>query len=278
MNSRRDVLAGLAGAALPGWSVQAAEATAEPTAEPIAELNLHDPATNLRAFIKLRGSLCSEPVFDLVRGRVYGLVGGQAARPLFKTVGAQRSIYTRRSAFEYSAVTRYIGLLLDWQTEQPLARWTNPYNGKDCPVPVTRYGPSEVRFLGDRMVPASLAPDPAQPGTRPWFVLGSVVHMREQILMPAPEMPLFPKADLMTFSGELRQLADPNLDTMPSRLSFTAVETWRPWMRMDAQAQAGTLWWQVAGVKLEGPGAYSPVLREQLQAVDPTFFDIESDA
>lgn len=41
-------------------------------------LNLDQPAENLRAFIKLLGSLDGKPVFDIVRGGVYGLSPGLA--------------------------------------------------------------------------------------------------------------------------------------------------------------------------------------------------------
>jgi hypothetical protein len=262
MSNRRAVLGGLAGLAALG-------ASETPFAAPATDLNLDDAATNLRSYIKLRGDLTGEPVFDLIRGRVYGLVAGQPARPLFKTVGAQRTAYSRRSPLEYAASTRYIGLLLDWRTERLLRTWQNPYTGGDCQVPVTRYGPAEMRFLADRMVPASLAPDEPPRGTRPWFLLGDVVHMLDEIIAPAPAGVLQPDADLMTFTGSLQQLVDPGLTRIPARLSFTAVEPWRDWMRME---KPGSLWWHVAGAKLDGPDGYGPELRALVQAEDPAFF------
>ena len=265
MISRRSVLAGLAGAALGAGEVTA---TTLPSG-----LNLDDPAENLRSYIKLRGDLAGEPVFDVIRGRVYGLVRGQPARPLFKTVGAQRTAYARRSSLEYRATMRYIGLLLDWSTESLLRTWRNPYTGTDCQVPVTRYGPAEMRILGDRMAAATLATDDPQSGKRAWFVLGDVVHMLDEVIAPAPAGDLQPDADLMTFTGNLQQLADPRLTRIPARLSFTAVEPWRDWMRME---QPGSLWWHVSGVKLDGPDGYSPELRALLQAEDPSFLSAGS--
>jgi len=190
---------------------------------------------------------------------------------LFKTVGAQRGVYARRSALEYSVVSRYVGFLLDWHTGQPLKTWVNPFNGQECEVPVTRYGPSEVRILGDRMVPAAVAPAEPPSSRRSWFALGDVVHILEEIVLPPPERGVFPKADLMTFSGDRRQLADPGTTRVPARLSFTAVETWRDWMGMQS-GPPGTLWWHVAGAKLDGPEDYAPELRAWLQAADPNFF------
>ncbi len=274
MTSRRDLLigtAGLIGAAATGWAATPSMAPARPD----LQLDLDDPATNLRAYIKLRGSLDERPVYDSICGSVYGLVAGQPAQPLFKTAGAQRSVYARRSALEYSAVTRYVGLLLDWETEQPLQVWTNPFTGEDCKVPVTRYGPSEVRFLADRMVSPAMAPAEPPSGKRHWFALGGVVHMLEEIMLPTPGPQVLPKADLMTFSGDWRQLADPGQTRMPARLSFNAVEPWRDWMGMQS-GPPGTLWWHVAGVKLDEPGHYAPEMRAWIQSAVPDFFRSES--
>lgn len=236
--------------------------------------DLDDPETNLRAFVKLVGSLDGKPVFDMVRGSVYGLSPGRAAQPLFRTVGAGVSVYSQTSALEYRSVSRYVGLLLDWETGQPLGRWTNPYTGEACEVPVTRYGPGEARIFSDRMLPAG-TPDEPTTGTRPWYRLGDVVHIRREVFPEAPERPLFPKADLMTYSGDWELLADPKILRMPSRLNFSAVETWRDWMGMDGQP-AGTLWWHVAGAKLAGADDYPAEVREWLLREDPSFFDAAS--
>lgn len=236
-------------------------------------LDLDDPAQNLRAFVKLLGSLDAAPVFDLIRGSVYALVPGEAARPLFRTAGAGRASYTRLSGLEYSAESRYVGLLLDGESGEPLRRWTNPYTGSVRDVPVTRYGPGETRILTDRIVTPAAAPASPPRGVRPWFRLGDVVHMQRNVILPAPTRPDFPKADLITYSGDWRALADPARDRIRSRLNFTAVEAWRPWMGMDGpDAPAGALWWHVSGVKLDGPADFPSPLRDWLRAVDPDFF------
>lgn len=260
MSTRREVIAGLtATAASPLLPAGAAVRDA---------LDLDDPEVNLRAYVKLRGSLDGEPVFDVVRGQVFGILPGQVTRPLFTTLGAQRSVYARRSALEYAASTRYLGWLLDPASGQVLERWTNPWNGADCAVPRTRYGPSRVRVLADRVLPAA---DPAEApvaGRRPWYLLGDIVHMLDEIVLPLPDGSAFPKADLMTFSGRWQDLADPRSSRMPSRLAFSAVEPWRDWMRME---EPGMLWWHVTGVKLAGPGDMPPELLALVQAEDPGF-------
>lgn len=260
MSSRREILAGIA--ALSGVGRPLAVAAGLP------ELRLDEPAANLAAYIKLRGDLRDAPVYDMVRGRVFGLVEGQAPRPLFKMVGGQRTHYRRVSGLEYRADSRYVGLLLDWQTEQPLERWANPYNGRECEVPVTRYGPAAARLLPDRMLPGTDKSAPL-PGTRAWFVIGNVLHMVDQVLAPAPPAAQ-PDGDLMNFAGDWRLVADPAVTRVPSQLSFTAVENWRDWMQME---QAGSLWWHVAGVKLGGPGDYPAEVAARLRQHDPDFFD-----
>jgi hypothetical protein len=268
LTRRREFLGGMLGLATSSFVV------ASPTVLPRSsyDLNLDDPAANLKAFIKLTGSLDSKPVYDIVRGSVYGLVAGQAAMPLFKTLGAGRSIYSRHSDFEYRAETRYIGMFLDWDTQKPLDKWINPYTGQECDVPVTRYGPNNIRILGDQILPANVDNQKTLGAKRAWFTLGNVVHMQREIILPAAGMSLFPKADLMTYSGDLQQLADPTLKRIPSQLNFSAVETWRDWMNMDPMKQPpGTLWWHVSGAKLDDPGDYPKELQQKLRREDPNF-------
>jgi hypothetical protein len=169
---------------------------------------------------------------------------------------------------EYHIETRYVGTLLDWQTEKPLRSWLNPYTDKRCDVPVTNYGASSARLLADRMAEMDDAPDKPPAATRPWYVMGDIVHMVDQIISPAVSS-LQPDADLMTFSGDGRLLADSAATRIPSRLSFTAVESWRDWMQMPQQ---GSLWWHVAGVKLASASDYADEFQTELLRVDPAFF------
>jgi hypothetical protein len=269
--TRRTILTGISTLGLGAVALN----TAYPPAADAAvgpELNLDDPASNLEAYIRLRGDTSGEPVYDLARGQVFGLVPGEAARPLFKMIGAQRSRYSRVSPLEYKIETRYVGLLLDWQTEQPLRNWLNPYTEKRCEVPVTNYGPTSARLLSDRIVAFGDAPDKPPAATRPWYVIGDIVHMVDQIISPAAPA-LQPDADLMTFSGDGNLLAESGVTRIPSRLSFTAVESWREWMGMP---QPGSLWWHVAGVKLASASDYPDEFLTELQRVDPAFFDGES--
>jgi hypothetical protein len=182
--------------------------------------------------------------------------------------GAQRSDYRRVSALEFHVETRYVGMLLDLQTGRPLQSWLNPYNEKQCEVPVTRYGPTPMRMLADAQMLAGTGPAQAPQATRPWFVIGDIVHMLDTIVSPV-EPSLRPDADLMTFSGSAKELADPGPTRVSSRLSFNAVEHWRDWMQME---QPGSLWWHVAGVKLAGPADYPEDFSERVRKLDPGFF------
>jgi hypothetical protein len=102
--------------------------------------------------------------------------------------------------------------------------------------------------------------------------------MQREVISSAPEMPLFPKADLMTYSSDWQQLANPKLKRIPSRLNFSAVEAWRDWMHMvPGEDPAGTLWWQVSGVKLDRASDYPPQLLQRLRSEDPNFFESRSD-
>lgn len=264
--TRRNVLSGIGGLGLGTVPLTVGGSRSE---SPDSELGLDDPEGNLTAYVKLRGDLAGRVVYDIVRGDVYGLVSEETPRPLFRLIGAQRSRYTRVSALEFLLETRYVGVLLDWETEQPLRSWMNPYNDRLCEPPVTRYGPSSARLLTDGMAPLDGDPGARPRATRPWFLLGDVVHLMDRISSPVARA-LQPDTDLMIFSGKARQLADPLTTRVPCRLSFTAVEHWRDWMHMQ---RPGSLWWHAAGAKLAGPGDYPQVIRAELQTLDPQFLE-----
>ncbi len=252
-------------------SVGAAAASAVPMPNALtADLDLARPEANLEAYIRLRGDLSGRPVYDMVEGRVYGLVAGEPPRPLFRTLGAGVSRYERVGPLEYTARTRYVGLLTDWLTNRLVQRWINPYTDRPCEVPITRYGPSAMRILSDRIVPAGASTEDTGPAAgRPWYVIGDVVHMVDEVFGAAPREGQ-PDGDIMTFSGHWSLLADAARTRVPSQLSFTAVEHWRDWMAMK---RAGSLLWHVTGVKLDGPADYPAGLLAVLGDEDPAFFD-----
>jgi hypothetical protein len=261
MISRREFLVRIGGTLAAGtvWPSMAASG-----------VDLNDPATNLEAYVKLRGNLSGELGYDLVRGRIYGLIQGEQARPLFRTLGAQVSRYERKSRLEFVTHSRYVGFLTDWETDRPLTRWTNPYNGKRCDVPVSKYGPGASRVLTDRTVSIDASDKPSDAsGIRPWYVVGDVVHMVDQFL-PAVPPSWLPDLDVMTYSGSWSQLRNASLTRIPSRLSFTAVERWREWMQMEL---AGSLLWHVNGVKLDSPDDFPDEAVALLVREEPVFFE-----
>jgi hypothetical protein len=236
------------------------------------EPDLDDPEKNLRAFVKLLGALDGAPVFDVIRGSVYALVAGRPPQPLFRTLGAGVATFKKLTPLEYRSTSRYLGLFLDWKSGEPIQSWQNPLNGALCTVPITRYGPGETRVLSGGIFPVGAGAERAPTDVWPWFRLGGVVHMQRAVMQETVPHPLFPKADLMTYSGDARLLTDPTVRRMPSRLNFSAVESWREWMKMQPSDPQGTLWWHVAGVKLDSGQGYPPQLREWILREAPDFF------
>lgn len=266
--TRRTLLTATSAICLGGYSL-AAHTAEHQTQRTVKLEDLQDPEHNLQAYIKLRGNLRPEPVWEMITGRVFGLVNSEKPRPLFKTLGATRTVYRRVSSLEYTAESRYVGLFLDLESGQLLQRWTNPYNMRECEIPSTRYD------MMPKIHPASAsfgkANEPPSPGVRSWFVIGDVFHMEDQIISPAtPDKQ--PDGDLMTFSASVADMADPALTTAPSRLSFNAVEHWRDWMQME---QDGSLWWHVSGAKVAGPAAFPDAIRSMVEKESPGFFTEE---
>ena len=264
--ARRDFLSALGGGlAAATWPITGHTGKSTESA-------LDDPAFNLKAFVKLIGALDEAPVYDLIRGSVYALVPGRPAQPLFRTLGAGVASYSQTSALEYRSESRYVGMLLDWNSDALLKKWDNPLNGASCDVPVTRYGPGGSSIQPGRIVPDGFPIDESSAGIWPWFRLGDSVHMTRAVLQESVAHPLFPKADLMTYNGDWRLMMDDAVLRMPSRLNFSAVESWRPWMQMGEDDPTGTLWWHVSGAKLTSADAYPLGVKTLLTNLAPDFF------
>ena len=67
------------------WGCQEATSQADETTEKASlNLDLNDPADNMTAFVKVRGSLNSgEEVIYYANGKIYGFVGGERDKPLY---------------------------------------------------------------------------------------------------------------------------------------------------------------------------------------------------
>ena len=265
--SRRHLLLAMAGSGAVATGLYSATSLFGSTHEADL-LDLNFAPDNLTAYLKMRGSLIDEQVAYLISGRVYAIVEKAAAQPFFGIVGFQVSRYRRLSEDLSAAATHYFAIYTDLSTGQRAERLNNPISGANNVTPLSFYGPSEM-FL----TPSSMSFGSADNGlkatmsdVRAWERTGDVVQISDEIFAPA-ETENLPDLDITTYRSQWSDVQNPELNSIPCTMGFTAVEDWRDWMEMgDVE---GSLLWHVTGHKMSTGEPLPNHFEEQVRAAAP---------
>ncbi|EYF02038.1 DUF1838 family protein [Chondromyces apiculatus] len=250
---------GIAGVGGAGAGASASGGAGGTGAAPPVPLDLTDPADNLLAFAKTRGSL--DPAEEVVfywSGSLYRFLpadpaappaGFSSGTPILRFEGYNISRMTLTPEGTYRLLTREMslyesldGTILDcWPN--PLLDPQNPQNVTvlhvfNDPVNFTFAGATPYTEMADRIVFTSdqiLAYPSVLPiATYPQYSAGNTYQTTE----------------LFNFYASRADLEDPTQTTVPTELSWTRIGQYLPWMQM-AQAP-GHLVYQTRGRKLPG--------------------------
>ena len=243
--SRRQVVAAGVAGALVGGSRVAIAADA-------AEFDAHDPASVLRAMTRMRYSEDGRLTMGWLKARRYGVVDAQIT-PLF---GMVTGTFGRHRVMSDGAVENAsfeLAFYTDLETGEVLDSITIPYTKKTVEVPRLLLGPNtsksrpafhELIESGGRPAERTDSESAMRPvgSTRverwlgPVTVKGNDVWINEA--SSATLVPADPKAAKVVYSEHLVVAADysdlmnPELLSVPAKLSYTGVSSWRPWMQM----------------------------------------------
>jgi len=216
-------------------------------------LNLDDPADNLTAFVKVRGSLTdNEEVIYYANGKIYGFVDGERDKPLmgFEMYNIGRSI--KKGDNEYELLTNEVLLYTDLKTGEVLEQFENPYTGETVDVlhvwnsPVNQKQQLEGRFgkwgvnhnkVGDDMI-----------------CMNADIFLKYPSPLSTAEYPEnsqsddYEAAELFQFFFSEKEMNDPNRNSINCTISWTRLGPWLPWLKMGQRP--GNMVYQGAGYKL----------------------------
>ncbi len=267
-----------AGLGLPGTPPAAAEGAPSDGA-----LNLTSPEDNLRAYVKLRGSLVAQTVLKWSRGTLFCLIPGQTPRPLLGYQTLVRAFWEPAPAgFQY----RYynLGFFSDLDTGAAVDVFENPYTGRKVRPMTLRDGPAGAVYTSRGLqMPgqsfAELADRP--PFILPWVVSGDDIWVsfgfggeRDSPLTP-DEWPLASTGERLhsytqvTYQGRVSELQDSAVNSVAYRFISLGITSWLPWLLMGQRP--GFLLWHSMGRKISSLDETSPVLRAFLAARFPDF-------
>lgn len=272
-----------------------AAAVAAPTPSPAATLtsaaglgatlDLTNPQTRLRAYLRIRCRLDGKPTYMPYRGTIFGKPEGKTAVALFDVAGFSWSTVTQVGESRYRLDSVEAGYFLDRASGEPLVRWVNPLN--DLETTVRHYrswahmmvGPEGLEPLRDGPAPEGVqvtatAGEPT--------IMNGTVWMHEDLIgqfpsAPQPSFsdplqyfgPMLTATSLATWCAALADLIDAAAPYVPSMFSYQTLGSWRPFMRMGSAP--GLISWRMFGAKGSSLDAVPTALRERVLADYPDF-------
>jgi len=217
------------------------------------QLDLDKPEDNLKAFIKVRGSLTdNEEVIYYANGKIYGFVGGERDKPLmgFQMYNIARSIKTGEG--EYELLTNEVLLYTDLKTGEVLEKIENPYTKETVDVlhvwnsPVNqkqkldgKYGKWGVNH---------------QKYGKDMICMNADIFLAYPSALKVAEYPensqsdLYEAAELFQFFFSEEEMNNPDMNSINCTISWTRIGPWLPWFKMGQRP--GNMVYQGAGYKL----------------------------
>jgi hypothetical protein len=239
-------------------------------------IDFNDPAENLKAFVKVRGSLDpNEEVVFYWTGNIYSFVPEATFPPtktnknLFKFEGYNIARFVP-TADGYQMLSKEISFYEDPATGAILRCWSNPLNGKNVTVvpvlndPVnfnwaaSTWTPTPTVEFGDRVVwntDVLLAyPNALAPALYPDYSAGAV----------------YQGAELFTFFTSRHELQRRHRKSVSADITWSRVGQYLPFMQMGPAA--GNVIYHTRGTKLMGGYDELPAhVRAEVEANYPTY-------
>ncbi len=248
-----------------------------------------DDAALLAAFVKARYALDGRITCGWVDATTYAFVEG-ATYPLYRLRAGTWSWLRRVDATRFEGRTLEVAYFFDAGTDEPLTRLAMPVTGREVEVRPYRAGPSDL-VVGVREQSTDVFRMAAEtrdgaaffrPGTRQRSQALSQpvreadrLYIREDIAArvsgEAGARPKFFYTEWTITEVAWRDVRNPRLMSAASRLQYSAIAAFRPWMRMDG-VDGHTLQ-NGRGGKVAGAEQFPPCLLEMVRRVDPDLLD-----
>lgn len=203
----------------------------------------------LRALMKMRGSLDSKLVIGWLRAKRFAVSQGRI-EPLCGFVAAVFSRFRQVSDDLFEAIVLEITHYTNFETGTRLDRLAMPFAGHEVEVPAFRFGPTSTRYAVrlDEQEEFEPQPDTTQGAFSPAASIlmtksiqrerihaGSLYLRHEEHGRVRPhdsDLPGMFYKESTVWSAPLDEVLDPNLTRVDARVNYSAMTSWRPWMRM----------------------------------------------
>lgn len=246
---RRSMMGGLAGLAAGAPFIRGAKAATLPSRL--------DPKNKSHLGLlqkKLIYATDDRPLIWWIRGNKYGSINGELTPLWTLNVVLFKSVVHNEDG-TFDAASMEIVYKTDIETDEPLSKWRNPYNGEVYDEEPLIMGPLTRRFTEDGPISQTNLPGaniqrsgslgPAEiAGDDVWLISDSHVILNRE------GQKSFRANDLSTYHGKVSDVLNPDMPSAPATMTVHIVQSWHPWMNMGDQE--GTLITRISGAKCFG--------------------------
>ncbi len=242
--SRRQAVTALAGAGAIGLTAGCADNGARSgnnKPAPLA-LDLDDPVDLAYARQKVIGSVAEEEIHSFLRFHFYGQVPGEKARRLFSMNNYIVDKWQPVERGTYELRHWEVAYYCDFDTDDPIETWVNPYTEEEIEVFQFILGPIErVYSPGDVLAPG-LAPIPLTS-----HIMGPRFYVATEAITQVPNLfqpEEWPKRSsgkvanwlsMQTISAQMEDVLNPELNSAPSNTHLQNFISWGSWMQMGGR-------------------------------------------
>ena len=247
---RRQMLGMLGGSAVlaAGWGA------ARPAAAGESTLDLDDPGSRVRAFIKTSSRLDGGRVIWATRAEVYAFLPPDQLVPAVRVKGCEQQWVKPLSDTEFLSFDSLVSYYCDFESDRVMREFDNPFTGARNTVRPNISRMTEGREISQRgivyRVMRKAYPD-FYAGSKFDVVIrqvGDTVSFQGENRWP-DEFISPPAGSKLTIFARSADLADPGRSSAPANFAGHVLMPFFPWMEMAGRP--GHLLWHVQGYKID---------------------------
>jgi hypothetical protein len=200
---------------------------------------------------KLIYSTDDRPLIWWIRGNKYGSING-ALTPLWTLNVVLFKAVSHNEDGTFDVKSMEIVYKTNVETDEPLSKWRNPYNGEVYDEEPLIMGPLSRGFTNEGPVSQSELPGASiqrQGHLGPAEIAGDDVWLISDanVVVDREGQRRFRANDLSTYHGKVSNVLNPDLPSAPSTMTVHIIQSWHPWMNMGDRE--GTLVTRISGAK-----------------------------
>lgn len=208
-------------------------------------------------------------------GRAFSRVPGERDRALFKVEGMNirqcGPLPEDEGGPGFKMVTREILLYLDPETGEVLDQWENPWTGETVKVIHVTNDPVNQRVSrvgrGGREFSMPFVVQGDQ-----WWLTSTIPLFYKNVLGGDYQKYVggtYHATEMFNFFGDVADMTDPEMTSVPARVGWVRISNWLPWMEMGDRT--GLLYFHTAGRKLDSFDDLSERMKQQIAKNYPEY-------